>query len=61
MTVTRWWYGGLAGEESGEDRLRSHFADPAAEPLVMLEFWFREFIDGDAAAEPLEYAILKVA
>jgi len=31
-------YGGLAGEESGEDRLRSHFADPAAEPSVMLEF-----------------------
>src|SRR6185312_1325727 len=31
-------YGGLAGDESGEDRLRSHFADPAAEPSVMLEF-----------------------
>ena len=31
-------YGGLAGEESGEDRLRSHFADPAAEPSAMLEF-----------------------
>jgi asparagine synthase (glutamine-hydrolysing) len=30
--------------------------------LVMLEFWFRDFIDGDAAAEPLEYAVLlKVA
>jgi asparagine synthase (glutamine-hydrolysing) len=30
--------------------------------LVMLEFWFREFIDGDAAAdEPLEYAVLKAA
>ncbi len=26
--------------------------------LLMLEFWFREFIDGDAAAEPAEYAIL---
>lgn len=26
--------------------------------LLMLEFWFREFIDGDAAAEPLEYAVL---
>jgi asparagine synthetase B (glutamine-hydrolysing) len=26
--------------------------------LVMLEFWFRESIDGDAAAEPLEYAVL---
>src|SRR5215472_837784 len=31
-------YGGLAGDGSGEDRLRSHFADPAAEPSVMLEF-----------------------
>ena len=29
--------------------------------LLMLEFWFREFIDGDAAAEPLEYAVLKKA
>jgi asparagine synthase (glutamine-hydrolysing) len=26
--------------------------------LLMLEFWFREFIDGDAAEEPLEYAVL---
>jgi asparagine synthase (glutamine-hydrolysing) len=26
--------------------------------LLMLEFWFREYIDGDAAEEPLEYAIL---
>jgi len=31
-------YGGLAGDESGEDRLRSHFAGPAAEPSAMLEF-----------------------
>jgi len=31
-------YGGLAGEGSGEDRLRSHFAGPAAEPSVTLEF-----------------------
>jgi asparagine synthase (glutamine-hydrolysing) len=29
--------------------------------LLMLEFWFRGSIDGDAAAEPLEYAVLKVA
>jgi exonuclease SbcC len=36
--VTFALYGGLAGEESGEDRLRSHFAGPAAEPSVMLEF-----------------------
>jgi asparagine synthase (glutamine-hydrolysing) len=26
--------------------------------LLMLEFWFRNFVDGDAAAEPLEYAVL---
>ena len=26
--------------------------------LLMLDFWFRGFIDGDAAAEPLEYAVL---
>ena len=36
--VTFALYGGLAGEASGEDRLRSHFAGPAAEPSVMLEF-----------------------
>jgi hypothetical protein len=24
----------------------------------MLEFWFREYVDGDAANEPLEYAVL---
>ena len=29
--------------------------------LLMLEFWFRTFIDGDAAAEPVEYAVLKAA
>lgn len=29
--------------------------------LLMLEFWFREFIDGDAAEEPLEYAVIKAA
>jgi asparagine synthase (glutamine-hydrolysing) len=26
--------------------------------VLMLEFWFREFIDGDAAAHPAEYALL---
>ena len=26
--------------------------------VLMLEFWFREFIDGDAAAHPTEYALL---
>jgi DNA repair protein SbcC/Rad50 len=39
-------YGGLAADGGGEDRLRSHFADPAAEPSVTLEFslhgtWYR--------------------
>jgi asparagine synthase (glutamine-hydrolysing) len=29
--------------------------------LLVLEFWFREYMDGDAANEPLEYAVLKVA
>jgi asparagine synthase (glutamine-hydrolysing) len=29
--------------------------------LLMLEFWFREFIDGDAADLPLEYAMVKAA
>jgi asparagine synthase (glutamine-hydrolysing) len=29
--------------------------------LLMLEFWFREFIDGDAAEQPAEYAVLKAA
>jgi len=24
----------------------------------MLEFWFRNSVDSDAAAEPLEYAVL---
>src|SRR5215468_6427339 len=36
--VTFALYGGLAGEGPGEDRLRSHFAGPAAEPSAMLEF-----------------------
>lgn len=31
-------YGGLAGEEQAQDRLRSHFAAPDAEPSVRLEF-----------------------
>jgi asparagine synthase (glutamine-hydrolysing) len=29
--------------------------------LLMLEFWFREHIDGDAAEAPFEYALLKAA
>ena len=31
-------YGGLAGTDAAEDRLRSHFAPPDAEPSVELEF-----------------------
>ncbi|MEP7026868.1 MAG: SMC family ATPase, partial [Actinomycetota bacterium] len=31
-------YGGLAGDGSGTDRMRSHFAAPQAEPSVQLEF-----------------------
>ena len=31
-------YGGLAGEEQAQDRLRSHFAAPDAEPSVRLDF-----------------------
>jgi len=27
--------------------------------LLMLEFWFRQCVDGEAANEPLEYAVLK--
>ena len=34
-------YGGLAGDESAEDRLRSHFAGPDAEPSASLEFSVR--------------------
>jgi DNA repair protein SbcC/Rad50 len=34
-------YGGLAGDESAEDRLRSHFAAPDAAPSVSLEFSVR--------------------
>ena len=29
--------------------------------LLMLELWFREFIDGDAVDEPIEYALLRAA
>jgi exonuclease SbcC len=34
-------YGGLAGEEATDDRLRSHFAAPDAEPSVTLDFSVR--------------------
>jgi exonuclease SbcC len=39
--VTYALYGGLAGEDAAEDRLRSHFAAPDAEPRVTLEFSVR--------------------
>ncbi|HEX2323671.1 MAG TPA: SMC family ATPase [Streptosporangiaceae bacterium] len=34
-------YGGLAGEDAGEDRLHSHFAGPEVEPSVGMEFSVR--------------------
>jgi DNA repair protein SbcC/Rad50 len=39
--VTYALYGGLAGEGSAGDRLRSHFARPDAEPSALLEFSLR--------------------
>jgi DNA repair protein SbcC/Rad50 len=39
--VTYALYGGLAGEDSAGDRLRSHFAGPDAEPSAMCEFSLR--------------------
>jgi len=39
--ITYALYGGLAGEEAAEDRLRSHFAAPDAEPRTTLEFSVR--------------------
>ena len=39
-------------------RARAPAASRRLWALLMLEFWFRDFIDGDAAAEPLEYAVL---
>jgi asparagine synthase (glutamine-hydrolysing) len=48
-SLRRIWHEHLAGRVDHAQRLWS---------LLMLEFWFREFIDGDAAADPLEYAVL---
>jgi len=51
--VRRLWDDHVAGRADHSHRLWS---------LLMLEFWFREFIDDDAAAdEPFEYAILRAA
>jgi len=47
--LRRLWNDHLSGRANHARRLWS---------LLMLEFWFREFVDGDAAAEPLEYAVL---
>jgi len=47
--LRRLWNDHLAGRANHARRLWS---------LLMLEFWFREFVDGAAAAEPLEYAVL---
>jgi hypothetical protein len=45
------------GQVHSPDRDRSH----RLWSLPMLEFSFREFIDGDASEEPLEYAVLRAA
>jgi len=47
--LRRLWNEHLGGRANHARRLWS---------LLMLEFWFRQFIDGDTAAEPLEYAVL---
>ena len=47
--LRRFWNEHLTGRVDHSRRLWS---------LLMLEFWFRQFIDGEAAAEPLEYAVL---
>ena len=39
-------------------RLRGYLR-PHLWSLLMLEFWFRQCVDGAAAGEPLEYAVLK--
>jgi len=46
------WDEHLTGRRNHSHRLWS---------LLMLEFWFREFIDDDAADLPLEYAVLRAA
>jgi asparagine synthase (glutamine-hydrolysing) len=44
-----------------EHRTDRHRHDNRLWSLLMLELWFRKFIDDDAADSPLEYAVLKVA
>jgi asparagine synthase (glutamine-hydrolysing) len=50
--VVRLWDEYRGGRRDHEQRLWA---------LLMLEFWFREFIDGDRAEQPLEYAVVKIA
>jgi hypothetical protein len=50
--LRRLWQEHSAGDRDHSHRLWS---------LLMLEFWFREFIDGDAKEEPLEYAVVRAA
>jgi asparagine synthase (glutamine-hydrolysing) len=51
--IAHLWDDHLAGTRDHSHRLWS---------LLMLEFWFRQFVDGDAAAEePYEYAVVKAA
>jgi asparagine synthetase B (glutamine-hydrolysing) len=52
LALQRLWDDHAAGRRNHSHRLWS---------LLMLEFWFREFIDGDAVDEPFEYAILRAA
>jgi len=45
-----------------EDHCRGrHDYAPHLWSLLMLEFWFRQCVDGAAAGDPLEYAVLKAA
>jgi asparagine synthase (glutamine-hydrolysing) len=52
LALQRLWDDHAAGRRNHSHRLWS---------LLMLEFWFREFVDGDAVDEPFEYAILRAA
>jgi hypothetical protein len=42
-------------------RVRPHRKARFRSVSPMLDFWFREFTYGDAAEQPTEYALLKVA
>jgi hypothetical protein len=55
--------GGIIGKLSFDPG--ENLARPVLDRLwsrLMLEYWFRQFVDGDAAAEePDEYAVVKAA